>query len=199
MKVRASLARDFAKTKAHLTGRVRLPRRAVMTVQRWDPFMEIRRLEDRLGRMWGRTPFAMTGEVEEWSVPLDMREHDGQVVIEASVPGVNPDQLDVSIEDGVLTIKGETKSEREEQTENYLLKERRAGAFYRAVRLPESVDPEQAESHYEDGILKITLPKMPEKQPRRIKVDTGSRPQSLGTGERETMQESSGTAEEREM
>jgi HSP20 family protein len=160
--------------------------------------MEIRRLEDRLGRMWGRTPFAITGEVEEWSVPLDMREHDGQVVVEASVPGVDPEQLDVSIEDGVLTIKGETKSEREEKTENYLLKERRAGSFYRAVRLPESVDPEQAASQYENGVLRITLPKMPEKQPRRIKVDTGSRPQSLGTGERETMQESSGTGEERE-
>jgi HSP20 family protein len=128
-------------------------------------------MEDRLSRMWGRTPFAAAGEVEEWSVPLDMREQDGQVIVEASVPGIKPEDIDVSVEDGTLTIKGETKSETEEKKEGYLLKERRAGSFYRSVRLPESVDPAKATSSYADGVLRVTMPKKPEKQAKKIKVE----------------------------
>ena len=173
-----------------------------MSMQRWDPVTEMRRLQNRMSRLWGRQPFSMFefDEAEAWSVPLDVREQDGQVIVEASVPGADPENLDVSIEDGVLTIKGETKSEREEKTEEgYLLKERHEGSFYRAVRLPESVDPEHAQSNYDNGVLRITLPKMPEKQPRKIKVETGGGSQAIGSaGERETPQ-SGASAEEMEM
>ena len=140
-----------------------------MTLQRWDPFADLRRLESRMGRFWNRTPFG--DNIEEWSVPLDVREQDGQVIVEASVPGMKADDIDVSVEDGVLTIKGETKSETEEKKEGYLLKERREGSFYRSVRLPESVDSTGAKSDYKDGVLTVTMPKKPEKQPQKIKVD----------------------------
>lgn len=162
-----------------------------MTLQRWNPFSEIRRMEERMNRLWGSSPFSMFEESEAWTVPLDVREQDGQVVVEASLPGANPDNLDVSIEDGILTIRGETKSEREEQKENYLLKERREGSFYRAVRLPASVDPEQAESDYHDGILKITLPKMPEKQPKKIQVKASGERESMSGSEQGGMSEQS--------
>lgn len=142
-----------------------------MTMQRWDPFGEMQRMENRLARMWGRLPFAASDEIEVWSVPLDMREEDGQVIVEASVPGVKPEDIDVSVEDGMLTIKGEMKGEKEEKREGYLMKERREGSFYRAVRLPEAVDSSQAASSYKDGVLRITMPKRPEKQPQKIKVD----------------------------
>ncbi len=166
---------------------------------RWDPYREMLGLRSMFDRFFDTSLASADADWQPltWNLALDVSETDDEYRVSASLPGIDPDDLEITYDSNVLTIKGETKSEREEQTENYLLKERRAGAFYRAVRLPESVDPEQAESHYEDGILKITLPKMPEKQPRRIKVDTGGRPQSLSTGERETMQESSGTAEER--
>lgn len=163
-----------------------------MTLQRWNPFSELRRMEERMNRLWGSSPFSMFEDTETWTVPLDVREQDGQVVVEASVPGADPDNLDVSIEDGILTIRGETKSEREVQKENYLLKERREGSFYRAVRLPASVDPEQAQSDYHDGILKITLPKMPEKQPKKIQVKAGGERESMSGSEQGDMSEQSG-------
>lgn len=140
-----------------------------MTMQRWDPFSELKRLEDRVGQFWHRMPF--NESIEEWSVPLDVREQDGKVIIEASVPGMKAEEIDVSIEDGTLTIKGETVSEKEEKKEGYLLKERRQGSFYRSVRLPESVDATQASSSYSDGVLTVSMPKQPEKQPTKIKVD----------------------------
>ena len=144
-----------------------------MTLERWEPFTGLRRLDDRLNRMFGRSPFAFTGGIEEWSVPLDIRQEDDKIIVEASAPGVKADDIDVSIEDGILTIKGETKTEREEKKDNYLLKERRGGSFFRSVRLPDSVDASQAASTYSDGVLKITMPKLPEKQPRKLKVQVG--------------------------
>ena len=167
-----------------------------MTLQRWNPFSELRRMEERMNRLWGASPLAMFGESESWTVPLDVREQDGQVIVEASVPGADPQELDVSIEDGILTIRGQTKSEREEKQENYLLKERREGSFYRAVRLPDSVDPDRAESEYHDGILRITLPKMPEKQPHKIQVKSGGERESISGSEQ---QGTGTTAEEMEM
>lgn len=123
-----------------------------------------------MGRLWNRTPFS-TEMDEEWTVPLDVRDQDGQVIVEASVPGMKAEDIDVSIEDGVLTIKGETKSSTEEKKEGYVLKERREGSFFRSVRLPDSVESSQAKSSYADGILTVAMPKKPEKQPQKIKVD----------------------------
>jgi HSP20 family protein len=157
-------------------------------------------MEERMSRLWGGSPFSLFGEAEEaWTVPLDVREQDGEVIVEASVPGANPENLDVSFEDGVLTIKGETKSEREEREENYLLKERRAGSFYRAVRLPDSVDPDRAESDYHDGILRITMPKMPEKQPHKIQVKASGERESMARPELEGKSGSTASAEETEL
>jgi HSP20 family protein len=109
--------------------------------------------------------------MEEWTVPLDVREQDGKVIVEASVPGIKAEDIEVSVEEGVLAIKGETKTETEEKKEGYLLKERREGSFYRSVRLPDSVDSTQAASTYKDGVLTVTMPKTPEKQPSKIKVE----------------------------
>ena len=138
-------------------------------MQRWDPVAEIRRLENRINRIWGKEP--SNDDFEAWSIPLDVREEGDAVVVKASVPGMDPQSIDVTIEGGVLTIKGETKSEKEEEKEGYLLKERREGSFYRSVRLPDSIDASKATSPYDNGVLSISMPKLAEKKAAKIKID----------------------------
>jgi HSP20 family protein len=145
-----------------------------MTMQKWEPFNELRKLENRMSNLWGRwpSPFWMSGNGDEkWSVPLDVREDGDMLVVEASIPGMKPEEIEVEIEDGTLTIKGETKTEFEEKKKDYLLKERSEGSFYRSIRLPDTVDEEGATSSYKDGVLKVTMPKKAEaKSKKKITV-----------------------------
>ncbi len=115
-------------------------------------------------------PLAHLGNVENWAIPLDVVQEGDNIIVKASVPGVNPEDIDVSIENDVLTIKGQTKEEREHQEGNYLMRERRSGSFYRALRLPDTLDSDQAQPHYEHGVLSITFPRMESKKARRLQI-----------------------------
>jgi HSP20 family protein len=97
--------------------------------------------------------------METWAVPLDVMQQGDNFVIRASLPGINPDNIDVSIEDNVLTIRGQSAHEFEHQEGNYLMRERHSGSFYRALRLPDAVDMDQAHPSYEHGMLTITIPR----------------------------------------
>lgn len=144
-----------------------------MTMHKWEPFNELLKLENRMSSLWGRwpTPFWMSDDGDErWSVPLDVREDGDELVVEASIPGMRPEEIEVEIEDGMLTIKGETKREYEEKKKDYLLKERSEGSFYRSIRLPETVMSEGATSSYKDGVLTVTMPKKAESKPKKITV-----------------------------
>ena len=139
-----------------------------MMLERWDPFREMRRMEDRMGRLW--RGLAVADRPTEWSVPLDVIHADDAVTVRASLPGVKPDDISVAVEDGVLTIKGVLTEETERKEADYLLRERRAGAFRRAVRLPDYVDAEKAESTYANGVLEVAFPKAEAKRPKAIDV-----------------------------
>ncbi len=140
-------------------------------MQRWEPFADWKKLENRVARLWNRFPPFFGEGAEEWTVPLDIREQDGNLIVEASVPGMKAEEIDVQIEDDVLTIKGETRTEKEEKKKGYLLKERSEGSFYRTVRLPEGVDGEAAESTYKEGVLTVTMPKKPAKAAKKVTVN----------------------------
>lgn len=145
-----------------------------MVLQRWDPFTELRRMDDMMNRLW-RGFTDVDGESrgpETWGIPLDVEARGDEVVVTASVPGIKPDDIQLSIEDNVLTIRAETRSEDEQKSDGYLVRERRAGNFYRALRLPDSVDPDRAESHYENGVLSIHFPKAESKKAKQIPVRT---------------------------
>src|ERR671915_298891 len=150
-----------------------------MTLQRWDPFNELRRMQETMNNLWrgfgaGTTAGTTEGqEMETWAVPLDVVQQGDNVVIRASMPGVNPDNIDVSIEDNVLTIRGESAHESEHKEGNYLMRERRSGSFYRALRLPDTVDTDQAHPFYEHGVLSITIPKVESKKAKQLKVSVG--------------------------
>jgi HSP20 family protein len=148
-----------------------------MTLQRWDPFNELRRMQETMNHLWRGFGAGTTEgqEMETWAVPLDVMQHGDNFVIRASLPGVNPDNIDVSIEDNVLSIRGQSAHESEHQEGNYLMRERRSGSFYRALRLPDTVDTDQAQPHYEHGVLTITIPKAESKKAKQLKVSVGGR------------------------
>jgi HSP20 family protein len=155
---------------------------AAMTLRHWDPFTELRHMEDAMDRVWrgfgiGR---ALNGpEAETWSVPLDVVREGDNVVVRASLPGVRPEDVEVSIEENVLTIKGKSKVEREYKEGDYLMRERRAGAFYRTLRLPDSLDTEKAEPHYEHGVLTIAFPRLESKKAKQLKITVGAGPKGM--------------------
>ena len=140
-----------------------------MVLQRWDPFRDLRRVDGLFARQF-RDFRHGSGQAGAWPVPLDITHEDDSVVVEASIPGVKPDEVEVTIEDGRMTIEGKTASESDESQSGYVVRERRTGRFYRAIRLPETVDADGAESRYENGVLTVTLPKQASRKARKIEV-----------------------------
>jgi HSP20 family protein len=143
-----------------------------MVLRRWEPFQELRQMQGNMNRLWHSFSSGEGNgqDVESWAIPLDVVQQGDNIVVKATVPGVNPEDIDVSIENDVLSIKGHTKEEREHQEGNYLMRERRSGSFYRALRLPDTVDSDQAQPHYEHGVLSITFPRMESKKAKRLQI-----------------------------
>jgi HSP20 family protein len=128
-----------------------------------------------LERLMGDWPFLqMDGGLAELAPPLDVRETDDAYVVEVDLPGIDPKDVEILIEGRTLTIRGQTRDEREQRQGDYLVRERRQGQFMRAVALPGMVDAEQASSQYENGQLTITLPKSQQNRARRIEIPTSA-------------------------
>ena len=143
-----------------------------MVLQRWDTLAEIRRMEHAINRV--RSGHRTAGyEGSRWNIPLDIVQQDDEILVRASVPGVGADGITVTLEDGLLTIEGETASESEVKESDYLLRERRVGRFHRALRLPNTVDADKARSSYDNGVLTISVPKQEAKKARRLEVKSG--------------------------
>jgi len=139
---------------------------------RWDPFEKALSWREAMNRLFEESlapswPFV---ESEARPLALDMSETDEALVIEGSLPGVKPEDIDISIVGSTLTIKGETKEEKDEDKGSYHYRERRYGAYQRAITLPVNVDVDKAESAFENGVLKLTLPKVEASKAKRIPV-----------------------------
>lgn len=106
----------------------------------------------------------------DFSPAIDVRQEKDNVVVETSLPGIDPDKIDISVENDVLTISGRTEEKNEIRREDYYRKEIREGSFSRSVILPMGVKADQAEADYDKGILKITLPKAEESKPKKIAI-----------------------------
>jgi HSP20 family protein len=149
-----------------------------MVLQRWDPFRELRQMDDTMNRLWRGFGGARPNS-EEWNILLDVIQKPNKILVRASVPGVKPEEIDLSIEDNTLTLKAERRMEKEAEEGDYLIRERAAGSFYRALRLPDTVDTRKVESVYENGILTISLPKAEEKKKKQIKINVKGAPKAI--------------------
>ncbi|MBK6658804.1 MAG: Hsp20/alpha crystallin family protein [Proteobacteria bacterium] len=141
----------------------------------YEPFSTIRRLQDEMNRAFGgaltNSDDNSTSAVSHWVPAVDIHEEQDRYVISADVPGVNPEAIEVSMENGVLTISGERRSERSEERAGGARRvERLYGNFYRRFALPDSVDAENVEARSVNGVLEVVIPKKAQVQPKKIKV-----------------------------
>ena len=143
-----------------------------MALERWDPFRGFHTRHNLFDRMWRTWPVRdYRGENgARWHIPLDVVREDDDILVTATLPGIAPDDVKVTIEDNVLTIKTEANEEESGENGNYLMRERRTGAFHRALRLPDTVDVEKAESSYLNGVLTVRFPKLETKKAKQIEV-----------------------------
>jgi HSP20 family protein len=144
-----------------------------MVMQRWDPFRDLRQMDETMNRLW-RGFGGVPASTEDWNISLDVVQRPDEIVVKASIPGVKPEAIDLAIEDNILTIRSERKPDFEDEQSVYLVQERPAGSFYRALRLPETVDANKIQSTYENGVLTVSLPKAEEKKKKQLKIQVAS-------------------------
>ncbi|MGA2286618.1 MAG: Hsp20/alpha crystallin family protein [Dehalococcoidia bacterium] len=156
-------------------------------IVRWDPYREVARMTRMMDRMFGEMPQLWRGEFDggEGTFALDLYETDNEIVIRGTLPGVKPEDVDITISGDLLTIKGETKRDEEKRRRNYYRQESWYGSFVRAITLPTQVDADKAEATFEDGILKLTIPKAASARPKTITV----KPAKMVEGEHMTSSE----------
>ena len=137
---------------------------------RWDPIQEALDLRRAMDMVMQRTGVGADGQ--QFDLSMDIYETPDAYEIEAALPGVKPEDVDISLNNNVLTIRGETKIEEEKDDRNYHLRERRFGAFVRSITLPSSLNADAIEARYDNGILKLRLPKAEEAKSRHIQIQT---------------------------
>ena len=147
-----------------------------MAIVRWDPFRDVMSLQHRVNSIFRDFNEGADAPLTTASfVPaVDIYEDEKKVTLKLEVPGMEEKDLDVSVENNMLTVKGERKFDKEEKEENFHRIERRYGSFSRAFTLPSTVDTEHIEAHYQAGVLKLDLMKKPEAQPKQIKVNVAA-------------------------
>jgi HSP20 family protein len=144
----------------------------IMNLVTYDPFREMRSLQDEVNRVFSSSFNRGGNDLTQgaWSPSVDIFENKDQVVLEAELPGMKPEDVNISVENNVLTIHGERKFEKKDEDDNFHRMERSYGAFTRSFTLPPTVSGESAEATFENGVLRLTLAKREEAKPRRIEI-----------------------------
>lgn len=144
---------------------------------RWEPFNDLISLRDAMDRLFEESFVRPSSRFlapwrSEGTLALDMYETDDAVVVKAAVPGVKPEDIDITVTGDTLTIRGETKAAEEVKRENYIYQERRYGAFSRSVSLPSGLNADKAEATFEHGVLTLNIPKAEVVKPKTIAIKT---------------------------
>lgn len=142
---------------------------------RWDPFKELENMERRLSTWFGRPLRRREGEQEaltvaEWSPLVDIEESEKEYLIKAEIPEMKKEDVKIAVQDDVLSISGERKSEKEEKGKKYHRVERCYGSFMRSFTLPDDADGTKITAEYKDGVLRLHLPKSEQAKPKAIEV-----------------------------
>ena len=141
---------------------------------RWEPFRDLVSLREAMDRLFEesfvRPQTGWLAPTEVGALAVDVYETDDAVVVKSAIPGVKPEDIDITVTGDTLTIKGETKFEEEVKEENYVRREMRYGSFSRTLTVPASVVADEAEAEFENGVLTLTLPKVEEVKPKAIQI-----------------------------
>jgi HSP20 family protein len=144
-----------------------------VTIVRWEPFRELSSLQTEMNRLFNAAfdaPAGGNGGVRRWTPAMDLLETDDAFVLRADLPGLTEDDVNIELEDNVLTLAGERKSAHEEKGEGFHRVERSFGSFSRSLTLPKGVDPEAVTAGFENGVLEVRVPKPEQRKPRKIAI-----------------------------
>jgi HSP20 family protein len=166
-----------------------------MALIRWEPARELGTIQNEMNRLFNTffdTPAPGNGgngsTLRRWTPAMDLVETEHDFVLRADLPGMTEGDVNIELEDNVLTISGERKSEHEDNKAGYYRVERSFGAFRRSLGLPEGVDPETVKATFANGVLEVTVPKPEQRKPRKVQI-------SVGEGERQAIEGSETAAE----
>lgn len=155
-----------------------------MAIVRWEPFRDLVSIQDRMNRIFddafrgtgrqgaGEEDWALGGS---WAPPVDIYEHDGTLVLKAELPGIEPKDVDVRVENNVLTLRGERKFDQEVKRESCHRVERAYGTFTRSFTLPSVVDTQGIKAEFKDGVLRVTMPKREDAKPKQIQIQINNK------------------------
>jgi HSP20 family protein len=151
-----------------------------MALIRWEPARELATIQTEMNRLFNTffepssgTNGSSTTALRRWIPAMDLVETDDDFVLRADLPGVSESDVNIELEDNVLTISGERKAEHEERKEGYYRVERASGAFSRSLTLPEGVDPDRVQANFDRGVLEVRIPKPEQRKPRKVTISAG--------------------------
>jgi HSP20 family protein len=154
-----------------------------MAIVRWEPLRELSSLQNEMNRLFNTAFDTPTpgngGTVRRWVPAMDLVETADDFVLRADLPGMSQDDVKIELEDNVLTVSGERKSEHETKGEGYHRVERAFGSFSRSLTLPKGVDADAVKASFDNGVLEIHVPKPEERKPRRIEIAVGEQPAAI--------------------
>lgn len=174
-----------------------------MALIRWEPIREMNTIQNEMNRLFNTyfeapSPSGQGSTARRWIPAMDLVETGDQFVLRADLPGLNEEDVNIELEDNVLTISGERKAEHEERKEGYYRVERSSGAFSRSLTLPEGVDPAGVHAKFDRGVLEVSIPKPEQRKPRKVAINVGgggSAPKTIDGSETQAGAGSSAAAE----
>jgi HSP20 family protein len=155
-----------------------------MALIRWEPAREINSLQQEMNRLFNtffESPATggAGGGARRWIPPMDLVETDDHFVLRADLPGLGEGDVDLSLEENVLTLSGERKNEHEERGEGFYRVERATGSFSRSLTLPEGVDGDAISARFDRGVLEVRIPKPEQRKPRKLQIQVGDQPAQI--------------------
>jgi HSP20 family protein len=155
-----------------------------MALIRWEPARELNSLQSEMNRLFNTffdtpTGSSANGGARRWLPPMDLVETDEHFVLRADLPGLSEGDVNVELEDNVLTVSGERKAEHESRKEGYYRIERASGGFQRSLTLPEGVNADAIEASFDKGVLEVRIPKPEERKPRKVAISVGGEQKTI--------------------
>jgi HSP20 family protein len=144
-----------------------------MAVVRWDPFRELTALQSEVNRLFSRVGGGDVAERQSWTPQIDVIETDDTIKLKGDLAGMNPKDINIEVQDNVLTVSGERRFEEEVKEDKYYRIERRYGSFSRSLALPQAINESAIEAKYENGVLEVIVPKAEIVKPKKIAVTVG--------------------------